>query len=41
MIVKNATFITSFAQSEKYLEYSAINAFPEICVAGRSNVGKT
>ena len=41
MIIKNATFITSFAKAEKYLEYASGTYFPEICVAGRSNVGKS
>lgn len=41
MIIKNASFVTSFAQAEKYLEYANSCTFPEICVAGRSNVGKS
>lgn len=41
MVIKNATFVTSFAKAEKYAEYAATAAFPEICVAGRSNVGKS
>lgn len=41
MQIKNATFITSFANADKYAEYAEGTTFPEICVAGRSNVGKS
>ncbi len=41
MIIKKAAFITSFASAEKYVEYASGVYFPEICVAGRSNVGKS
>ena len=41
MIIKKADFITSFASAEKYAEYANGATYPEICVAGRSNVGKS
>ncbi len=40
MQIKNAKFVTSFADVTKYLEY-AVCRVPEICVVGRSNVGKS
>ncbi len=39
MKIKNAKFLTSFADSGTYL--SAGYAIPEFCVVGRSNVGKS
>ncbi len=41
MKIQNAKFITSFASRDKYLEYAATCPIPEICVVGRSNVGKS
>lgn len=41
MQIKNAEFITSIAKPEKYLEVSLTYNCPEICVVGRSNVGKS
>ncbi len=41
MKIQNAKFITSFASRDKYLEYGATCSIPEICVVGRSNVGKS
>ena len=40
-MIKNARFVTSLADLGKYLEESAKYTCPEICVAGRSNVGKS
>lgn len=41
MIIKNARFVTGFAAVDKYTEYASDCSLPEICVAGRSNVGKS
>ena len=41
MIIKNARFVTGFAVVDKYTEYASDCSLPEICVAGRSNVGKS
>ncbi len=41
MKITNAEFITSIAALSKYKEASARYECPEICVAGRSNVGKS
>lgn len=41
MVIKNARFLTSFAKAEKYMEYAESCSIPEICVVGRSNVGKS
>ncbi len=41
MYFKTARFVTSFAVSDKYVQYAATNIIPEICVVGRSNVGKS
>lgn len=41
MKIKSAEFVTSIAQPEKYAEYSLNYSMPEICVVGRSNVGKS
>ena len=41
MKIINAKFVTSFADCGKYLEFSAINPLSEVCVVGRSNVGKS
>ena len=41
MIIKNARFVTGFAAVDKYTEYASGCSLPEICVAGRSNVGKS
>lgn len=41
MKIKSAKFITSIAKADKYEEYAASCALPEICVVGRSNVGKS
>lgn len=41
MNFKTARFVTSFAASDKYAEYAASCKIPEICVVGRSNVGKS
>ncbi len=41
MQIKNSQFITSFAQANKYSEYAEGCKIPEICVVGRSNVGKS
>lgn len=40
-MIKNATFIKSLADIGTYLEESEKYSCPEICVAGRSNVGKS
>ena len=41
MIIQNARFVTGFAAVDKYTEYASDCSLPEICVAGRSNVGKS
>ena len=41
MRITDAKFITSFASHEKYAEYAQSINIPEICVVGRSNVGKS
>ena len=41
MQINNSQFITSFAQAQKYTEYAEGCKIPEICVVGRSNVGKS
>lgn len=41
MEIKSAEFITSFADSNKYLEVSEGYTCDELCVVGRSNVGKS
>lgn len=41
MKITNAKFVTSFADCGKYLEFSAGSPLPEVCVVGRSNVGKS
>lgn len=41
MKITGARFVTSFASAPQYMEYAAGHAVPEICVAGRSNVGKS
>ncbi len=41
MNIKNARFVTSIAQAEKYREISSTEQMKEICVVGRSNVGKS
>lgn len=41
MQIKQSQFITSFADAGKYVEYAFGNDIPEICVVGRSNVGKS
>lgn len=41
MLIKNARFVTGFASGQKYSEYAADCPIPEICVVGRSNVGKS
>lgn len=41
MIIKNARFVTGFAAVDKYTEYASDCSLSEICVAGRSNVGKS
>lgn len=41
MQIKKAEFITSIADVGKYLEVSQTYECPEICVVGRSNVGKS
>ena len=41
MIIKNARFVTGFAAVDKYTEYASDCSLPEICVAGRSNVGQS
>lgn len=40
MKIKQAKFVTSFSQASKYLD-TAANRSPELCVVGRSNVGKS
>lgn len=40
-MIKNATFIKSFADLKTYKAESEKFTCPEICVAGRSNVGKS
>ncbi|MBQ7227438.1 MAG: YihA family ribosome biogenesis GTP-binding protein [Clostridia bacterium] len=40
-MIKNAKFIKSFADLKTYKEESEKYTCPEICVAGRSNVGKS
>ena len=41
MKITKAEFVTSFASEIKYREYAATCSIPEICVVGRSNVGKS
>lgn len=41
MEIKNARFVTSIAALPKYTEASATYSCPEVCVVGRSNVGKS
>lgn len=41
MKITKAEFVTSFADASKYREYAATCFIPEICVVGRSNVGKS
>lgn len=41
MKITKAEFVTSFASEVKYREYAATCSIPEICVVGRSNVGKS
>ena len=41
MLIKNARFVTGFASGQKNSEYAADCPIPEICVVGRSNVGKS
>ncbi|MBQ7224909.1 MAG: YihA family ribosome biogenesis GTP-binding protein [Clostridia bacterium] len=41
MRITESKFITSFASPDKYVEYSQGVEIPEICVVGRSNVGKS
>ena len=41
MKITEAKFITSYANADKYVEDSASFRSPEICVVGRSNVGKS
>ena len=41
MKITNAEFITSIAALPKYKEASSRYSCPEICVVGRSNVGKS
>ena len=41
MKIMRAEFVTSFASDVKYREYAATCQIPEICVVGRSNVGKS
>lgn len=41
MKIKNARFVTSIAQAERYRDISAAEPMKEICVVGRSNVGKS
>ena len=41
MKINNASFIKSFADIKTYIEESGNYDLPEICVAGRSNVGKS
>lgn len=41
MLIKKAEFITSFASFEKYFADSSMFCDKEICVVGRSNVGKS
>lgn len=41
MRITDAKFITSFASPDKYVEYAQSVEIPEICVVGRSNVGKS
>lgn len=41
MQIKKAAFVTSFASADKYEEYALSCRTPEICVVGRSNVGKS
>lgn len=40
-MIKTVEFIKSFAKIETYKEFSGQNPCPEICVVGRSNVGKS
>lgn len=41
MLIKSAKFIKSHASSATYAKDLAENSLPEICVVGRSNVGKS
>ncbi len=41
MKITKAEFVTSFSSEIKYREYAATCSIPEICVVGRSNVGKS
>ena len=41
MEIKTSAFVTSFASIEKYIEYEQSSLIPEICIVGRSNVGKS
>ena len=41
MLIKSAKFIKSYASSSTYAKELDENSLPEICVVGRSNVGKS
>lgn len=41
MKINDSRFVTSFASTDKYVEYASTGIAPEICVVGRSNVGKS
>lgn len=41
MKINDSRFVTSFASTDKYVEYASAGTAPEICVVGRSNVGKS
>lgn len=41
MIIKNAVFVTSIADKKKLIDFSTTYDCSEICVVGRSNVGKS
>lgn len=41
MKIKNAQFVTSISDANKYREIGATTPMKEICVVGRSNVGKS